>query len=279
MSKKIIKNFIQTVIKLLSNLSAGRFVIEQLLTARMQIHQIVNHKEISLKFVVPNALCDYRVNSFSTKEPDTLEWIDAIPKKSVLWDIGANVGLYSVYAAKSRDARVFAFEPSVFNLELLARNIFLNQLQEQIVVLPLALSAISGPSLFRMSTTQWGGALSTFGEEYGQDGKILDNLFEYQICGMSIDNASTQLGLTLPNFIKIDVDGIEHLILSGAVAVLKQVESVLIEINDDFPQQAEQSAKLLKQAGLTLYRKCNLNAGKQFNQWWVRFSITNNAKD
>lgn len=83
-----------------------------------------------MRFYVPNAQCRYRVSSFSTKEPDTLEWMDTIPPGSVIWDIGANVGLYSVYAAKSRGARVFAFEPSVFNLELLARNIFLNQLQQ-----------------------------------------------------------------------------------------------------------------------------------------------------
>jgi len=73
---------------------------------------------------------------FATKEPETLEWIDRIPEKSVLWDIGANVGLYSCYAAKARGCRVFAFEPSVFNLEILARNIFLNQLTDQITIVP-----------------------------------------------------------------------------------------------------------------------------------------------
>jgi FkbM family methyltransferase len=54
-----------------------------------------------------------------------------MPRGSVLWDIGANVGLYSCYAVKARDCRVFAFEPSVFNLELLARNIFLNGIADQ----------------------------------------------------------------------------------------------------------------------------------------------------
>jgi hypothetical protein len=123
-----------------------------------------------------------------------------------------------------------------------------------------------------MSTTLWGGALSTFGEEYGQDGKTLKGLFEYQTCGMRMDDVCAQLGLALPRYIKIDVDGIEHLILSGGAAVLNQAESLLVEINDDFSQQAEQSSQLLKQAGLTLHRKCDLNAGSQYNQWWVRTS-------
>ena len=238
----------------------------------MERVESARHGDVTMRFTAPNILCRYRVSTFSSKEPETLEWINNIPLGSVMWDIGANIGLYSIYAAISRGARVFAFEPSVFNLELLARNILLNKLQHQIVILPLALSSQAGPSLFRMSTTNWGGALSTFGEKYGQDGKTLASLFEYQTCGMRMDDVCAQLGLDLPRHIKIDVDGIEHLILSGGAAVLKQAESLLVEINDDFPQQAEQSSQLLKQAGLMLHRKCALNAGNQYNQWWVRKS-------
>ena len=57
-----------------------------------------------------------------------------MPEGSVVWDIGANVGLYSCYAAKHRGCRVFAFEPYVFNLEILARNIYLNQLSERVTI-------------------------------------------------------------------------------------------------------------------------------------------------
>jgi FkbM family methyltransferase len=90
-------------------------------------------------------------------------------------DIGANVGLYSVYAAKSRNCNVFAFEPSVFNLELLARNIFINDLQLKITIIPIALSDKLGSNIFKMSSTSWGGALSTFGEDFDQNGnKFLD---------------------------------------------------------------------------------------------------------
>lgn len=121
---------------------------------------------------------------------------------------------------------------------------------------------------------QWGGALSTFGEEYGQDGNTLSSLFDYQICGIRMDDVCTQLRVAQPKYLKIDVDGIEHLILSGGAAVLNQVESVLLEINDDFAQQSEESSKLLTQAGLKLHRKCDLNAGNQLNQWWTRAGNT-----
>ena len=77
--------------------------------------------------------------------------------------VGANVGIYSVYAAKVRECKVYAFEPSVFNLEILARNIHLNELVEQVTIVPLPLSNRLQKSKLNMSTTDWGGALSTFG--------------------------------------------------------------------------------------------------------------------
>ena len=72
--------------------------------------QTVSHGGVS-KLAVPNWLAGWRVDTFSSKEPETLEWIDSLPEGSVLWDVGANVGLYSVYAAKKRRCRVWAFEP------------------------------------------------------------------------------------------------------------------------------------------------------------------------
>ena len=76
-----------------------------------------------------------RANTFSSKEPETLEWIDSMQKKSILWDVGANVGTYSCYAAKKMELQVFAFEPSVFNLSLLAQNIYMNNLVTGIIKL------------------------------------------------------------------------------------------------------------------------------------------------
>ncbi len=254
-------------------LPGGRYVSEQFLRAGMSLNILVKHGGVAVAFTSPNALTRYRSESFSSKEPDTLIWLEGITEGAVLWDVGANVGLYSVYAAKKKNVRVFAFEPSVFNLELLARNVFLNSLQESVTIVPVALSDTLGPSLFKMSSTEWGGALSSFGQDFDQHGGKLNSIFEYQTMGMTMDVAVRLLGIPAPRFIKIDVDGIEHFILRGGAETLKQVESVLIEINNDFPMQAEESSRLLKEAGLVLHRKCDLNAGNQYNQWWKRTSV------
>lgn len=270
--KNSIKNLVRGVACTLPRLPGGEYAFQQLLESGMKEYGVAQHSGVSMTFTTPNALCRYRTASFSTKEPDTLKWIDSIPANAVLWDIGANVGLYSIYAAKARDCRVFAFEPSVFNLELLARNIYLNGLQERIAIVPVALSDALGPSLFKMSSTAWGGALSTFGQDFDQHGGKLNSVFEYQTIGMTMNEAVRLLGIPAPRFIKIDVDGIEHFILRGGAEVLKSVQSVMIEIDDGFAEQAEETARHLQNAGLRLLRKCGGDAGSQYNQWWVRGS-------
>ncbi len=256
--------------RILPHLPGGEYVCQQLLETSMDEHSLALHNGIHMTFATPNALCRYRAESFSLKEPDTLKWIDEIPADAVLWDIGANVGLYSIYAAKAHDCRAFAFEPSVFNLELLARNVFLNDLQERVTIVPLALSDALGPSLFKMSSTAWGGALSTFGEDFDQHGGKLNSIFEYQTMGVTMDDAIGLLHIPAPRFIKIDVDGIEHFILRGGVEALRGVESVMVEIDDGFTEQAEETARHLQNAGLRLLRKCGGDSGSQYNQWWVR---------
>jgi FkbM family methyltransferase len=236
----------------------------------------VSHKETVVRLAVPNWIARHRAETFAFKEPETLQWIEEMPRGAVLWDIGANVGLYSIYAAKSRDCNVFAFEPSVFNLELLARNVALNDLQHAVTMVPIPLSGGTGVNRFQLSTTSWGGALSTFaqGEEHiGVDhhGKLLKPVFEYAVASLSMDQARDRLELPQPTHIKLDVDGIEHVILAGGASVLSRVDSVLVEINDSFLEQATNSARHLQSAGLSLKSKADAGPGL-YNQLWGRDS-------
>ena len=150
--KFVLRSFFSTI----SSTKIGSYINEVIIDDIMNRVISVNHQDIQLKFSVPNGLARWRAETFSDKEPETLEWIDKISKEEVLWDIGANVGLYSCYAGK-RGVRVFAFEPSVFNLELLARNIYLNELTNNICIVPIALTDKLGSSQMHMTSTEWGG--------------------------------------------------------------------------------------------------------------------------
>ena len=280
--KNIIKNIILILLSVLykfifSGGRVSRFLQNEIAIRLMSIYRVVHHNGCKLKFNTPNILNHFRVDSFSTKEPETLEWIDSMPKGSTLWDVGANVGLYSCYAAKQKNCTVFSFEPSVFNLELLARNIFINDLVEKITIVPLPLSDNLAISLLNMSTTDWGGALSTFGQSYGHDGKNLEKKFEFRTIGLSMLDAVQKLKIPSPNYIKIDVDGIEHLILKGGGEVLLSASGVLVEVNNDYKKQAKDVDQYLVKAGFILKEKRHSEIfendnvfGNSYNQIWER---------
>ena len=95
-----------------------------------------------IKFFVPNQLLEGRVDTYFSKEPETLEWIDSFQEKEnlIFWDIGANIGLYSIYnSLKHPKSTTIAFEPSSSNLRVLTRNISINNLENNIKVVPKSL--------------------------------------------------------------------------------------------------------------------------------------------
>jgi FkbM family methyltransferase len=274
--KEFVKGSLLALVNMSRKTRVGQYLHNQIVNIAMDQVVKVSHEELSFNFSAPNLVCHWRLKTFSTKEPETLEWIDSIPEGSVLWDVGANIGLYSVYAAKRKYCEVWAFEPSVFNLELLARNIFLNNLTNKVFIVPLALSDSLGASQLRMTSTEWGGACSTFGRDFSWDGLPIQQVFEFQTLGLSMWDAIQRLGIPQPDYIKMDVDGIEHLILKGGLRVLQSIKGILIEVNDGFLEQSEQCQSCLTQAGLVLKEKRQSNMfvnsayKNSFNQIWGR---------
>ena len=274
--KAIIKNYLKEKFFYLIILISPKWLTEYLAQNIMSRHLEISHKEVTLKFHAPNSLNIFRIKTFSDKEPETLNWIDDMPKGAIFWDIGANIGLYSCYAAKLGKVDVIAFEPSVFNLELLARNIYTNDLTDKIVILPLAIADKIKFSKLKMTTTTWGGALSTFSESYGFDGKDFESRFSFQTMGISLDECVSKLNFKYPNYIKLDVDGIEHLILSNAINVLSKVDEVLVEVNKNFSEQRLMVEDILTKSNLMLMEahtwpgSLNTPFENSMNQIWIR---------
>ena len=133
--KSIFKNLAKFIVVFLNKFNWGFYFLEHLNKSIVNIEDSITEKSLKLKFLTPNRVNKYRVNTFFTKEPETLEWINTFDENSVFFDIGANVGLYSCYAAKKKKCKVFAFEPSVFNLEILTKNIYINYLSDRITVI------------------------------------------------------------------------------------------------------------------------------------------------
>jgi FkbM family methyltransferase len=228
----------------------------------------------------PNRICYFRHKTFSSKEPEMLEWINEYGGDGAFYDIGANIGIYSIYYAKVKSGNVYSFEPSIFNLRQLGKNISLNSLSDRVTIIPNPLSSKAGVSTFKNSDTTEGGALNAFGVDYGHDGKKIISQVEYSVLGFSLDELIDQGVLVeAPALLKIDVDGIEHLILEGAKKTLSKpsCKSVFVEVNDDFVEQSDKINDILTSAGFILSEKRQSDMieesqrfQKTFNQIWVK---------
>lgn len=192
-----------------------------------------------IEFYTPSKIAGYRVKSFFKKEPETIAWLDRLGKKeSIFFDIGSNMGGYSIYFAKKFDAKVYSFEPSFKNLELMTRNVKLNNLQNNISIISNPLCDKFRFSKFVQNDFTPAQAKSSFLLDQKDKDKFLSNFknksseVAYETIGFSLDNLF-EIGLVpSPDLIKIDVDGNEFEILLGAKKILQNAQrlSLLIEI-------------------------------------------------
>ena len=215
-----------------------------------------------VKFFVPNYITNWLIDEFYTKEPETLEWIDSFEKKEnkiIFWDIGANIGIYSIYASlKYSNIEVVSFEPSTSNLRILTRNISINKLEEKIKVNQFPLSNVENKYLmFNEGKFIEGVGMHTWGENYNFEGKYFNPVNNYKIYGTTINYLLNNNILAIPNYIKIDVDGIEHLILRGASKYLKNpnIKSLSIELNENFKEQLDSAFNIMKENNFNFKHK------------------------
>jgi FkbM family methyltransferase len=231
-------------------------------------HRTSYQQNLSISIHTPNKICGFRARSISTKEPDTLQWLEKYRFCETFFDIGANIGIFSIYFAKISPGKVVAFEPSPMNIASLTRNICLNNFSEQISIFTLPLSNLTRENRFNLGSLETGAALSSFGVNYGWDGKPLSPSASFNTLGLSLDDFVSLGGRkVIPNIIKLDVDGIEPLILEGAQEILanKKLKSVLVEVNENFESNRDRVFETLSTNGFEL----NL-AFKGNNQVWER---------
>jgi FkbM family methyltransferase len=215
---------------------AGKFSVEQY--EAINPTASVKHAGKKLTYAVPNRTTLWRVETLFTKEPSTIAWLSGFAADSVFLDVGANVGMYSVFAAIVPGARVFAFEPESQNYALLCKNIVQNLLSERVVAFSAALSDEEKFGKIHLSNFAVGGSCHSFGEAV--DFNLQKKAFEFtQGCYSTTIDKLVQTGvMPVPANIKIDVDGFEHKVVAGARETLtdRTVRSLLIEIN---PKLAE----------------------------------------
>lgn len=211
-----------------------------------------------IRFFCPGRLPEMRATTLLTKEPETIEWIDSFSPMDVFWDIGANVGVYTLYAAL-RNVTCVSFEPAPGNFYLLNRNIEINGMDRRVSALCIALYDQTLLDSLFMSNTELGSALNSFAETSDWKGRQFAASFRQAMIGFSVDDFVRQFNPPFPNHIKIDVDGIEGRIIKGAGCTLadERLKSVLVKLDSSREDYCREVAAEFEKAGLSFSRKAH----------------------
>lgn len=206
----------------------------------------VQHEGKTISYLTPSTFLKWRVDSLHTKEPCTLEWIAGFGAGEVLIDVGANVGMYTVWAAMTRDVRVFAFEPESQNYALLNRNLILNGLGGSVKAYCLALSDTAGFSELHLAVLDAGGSCHQLGEKVDFNHRPAQPKFSQGCLSARLDDLVRDGVVPAPQHIKIDVDGFEPKVIAGAAQVLRApgTRSLLIEVNQNLPDHMQMVSEL-----------------------------------
>lgn len=159
---------------------------------------------------------------------------DHLGPDSVVWDIGANVGVMSFSAALMGVRKVYAFEPDVFLASIVNRTIAENNLGANVSVIPVAVADRAGFATFMIAER---GRASNALESAGGRSQMGGTRQSVTVPTVSADDILA-FSKDIPTFIKIDVEGAELHVLSGMGAVFDVAKpTVYVEVSQQTEPQ------------------------------------------
>lgn len=194
-----------------------------------------------LSFVLLGKSSAGRALSLLTRQPATIAWIDAFEPGSVFWDVGASVGVYSLYAALGTGTKVVAFEPAAVNYYLLAANCEANRLYDRIDCLLVGLGREQ--AVARLEVSQFRPARSF--SFRGKSGEPHEGRQAAVV--LSIDQLVDDYGLACPNYIKIDAPGASEAIVAGAARTLRRPD--LREVHLEVRESSKGGQRIIEMFG------------------------------
>jgi FkbM family methyltransferase len=169
--------------------------------------RIVQGRLKGKKWIARSSVNGYWLGSYEWQKQ--MLFVNMVRPGSVVFDIGAHVGYYTLLAAElvGKSGQVFAFEPAPRNLGYLRKHVQLNHCQN-VRILPVAVGAESGAGFF-----EEGGDSST--------GHLSSGAVGLSIPVVALDDLIARHEIPYPDYLKIDVEGAELQVLFGAVSILQ----------------------------------------------------------
>jgi len=229
-------------------MSIARRVAERLSRGRVFRRTLPQHLGAAQFYTSPESGLRYLRPNIESVDPTLLRLaVELVKPGAVVWDVGANVGLFSFTAAglAGPKGRVFAVEPDTYLAGLLRRSSRLpNSHAAPVEVVACAVSDALSLATFNIASRARASNFLT-GYGHSQTGGVRET---QRVVTITLDWLATQI--PAPDLIKIDAEGVDFLVLKGASELLRNQKPILIFEGGD--EIAEQSAALLFPLGYTL---------------------------
>jgi FkbM family methyltransferase len=200
--------------------------------------------------------------ALGTSEPRVQEFFaTALRPGMVFWDVGANVGFFTVLAARlvGPDGHVVAIEPMPENLRALRHNVALNNLTNVIVVPCAAAARREQLRMLRGHEPTWS-RVACNGE--GDAGEPVQ--------GEPLDALPARFGVAPPDVVKLDVEGAECDALAGMAELLGEKRPVIVA---EMHGRSAEFARVLRAHGYVL-RALESALPVEEAPWWVHVVAT-----
>jgi FkbM family methyltransferase len=173
------------------------------------------------------------IHSSHKNEDNIKEYISSLPKGSIFYDLGANLGWFSLYAA-SLGLKTYAFEVSSENFEGLKENLENNPNLNNIFIFNKGIADKKQIINLRTRDQVTGSHHKTLDlPNYSGQKNIINTSYVTPIEVDSLDNIILENNLPFPDHLKVDIDGSEYAFLLGSPNVLSHIKSLVIELTID----------------------------------------------
>lgn len=201
--------------------------------------------------VTPDSRLAYWRRNLERVEPELLAWADEfISEGDTVWDLGANVGVFSLAAAvrAGPGGHVLALEPDLRLARLLQRSVDLSSSAEEAEITVLPLAAGSSAELARLRIADRGRS-SNYLDRFGGGTQTGGTRKSYRVMSITLDWLAGRVAS--PDLVKIDVEGAEGAVLEGGRAVLRDHRPILlIEV---YERNQGDVAKVLRETNYRFY--------------------------
>jgi len=224
-------------------------VLTRLLNAFSRPQIVASGVAAGLKLVARRADPTFARGTYEPSIQDAI--VSNLKAGDVFFDIGANIGFFSLIAARrvGENGRVYAFEPVARNMAAIKRNAELNRFG-MIEIFAEAVGSSSYRGELLLARHIGGAALSSAGAPPDLRGRMPIDI-------VALDDVIKERGMRAPSLIKIDVEGAEIDVLGGMPETLRVCRPMIIyEIDDEtregIDRKGREIAELLAAAGYAL---------------------------